>query len=95
MITTANGLTYGHLAQVLRREGFIETVDARGRTFEHPSGARLPLPMLGDKEPLRTYHLVAARGILNDYGILSVDAFDLITVRLSQSDTASIAPPSL
>lgn len=89
MIATANGLTYGHLAQVLRREGFTETIDARGQTFEHPSGARLPLPMLGDMEPLRAYHLVAARGILNDYGILPADAFDLITVGLSQTDTVS------
>lgn len=94
MITTANGLTYQHLAQVLHREGFTETVDARGRTFEHPSGARLPLPNLSDTEPLRMYHLVAARGILNDYGILPAEVFDLLTVRLSQTDTisASISP---
>lgn len=87
MIATVNGLTYQHLAQVLHHEGFAETVDARGRTFEHPSGARLPLPMLSDTDPLRTYHLVAARGILNDYGILSADAFDLMLMRLLQTDT--------
>ena len=85
MIATAHGLTYQHLAQILRREGFLETVDARGRTFEHPTGARLPLPLLRDTEPLRNYHLAAARGILNDYGILSGEAFDLLMTRLSQT----------
>ena len=86
MITTVSGLTYCHLAQVLRREGFTETVDARGRTFEHPQGARLPLPNLSDKEPLRAYHLAAARGILNDYGILPADAFDLLLMRLAPAE---------
>ena len=84
MIATISGLTYRHLAQALRREGFTETVDARGRTFDHPSGARLPLPMLNDAEPLRAYHLAATRGILNDYGILPAHAFDLLMVRLGQ-----------
>lgn len=84
MIATITGLTYQHLAQALRREGFTETVDTRGRTFDHPSGARLPLPMLSDAEPLRAYHLAATRGILNDYGILPAEAFDLLMVRLGQ-----------
>lgn len=85
MIAVANGLTYSDLAQALRQEGFVETVDTRGRTFDHPSGARLPLPRLADTEPVRAYHLAAARGILNDYGILSADAFDLLMVRLSHT----------
>ena len=85
MIATISGLTYHDLAQILVREGFTETVDARGRTFDHPTGARFPLPRLDDAEPLRTYHLTAARGILNDYGILPAAAFDLLMVGLKQA----------
>ncbi len=90
MIATVSGLTYQDLAQALRHEGFVETVDTRGRTFDHPTGARLPLPQLADSEPVRAYHLAAARGILNDYGILSADAFDLLMVRLSHTASRSV-----
>lgn len=93
MITRVSGLTYRHLAQALRREGFTETVDERGRTFDHPSGARLPLPMISDAEPLRAYHLAVTRGILNDYGILPAAAFDLLMGRLAaQAQTAPLSP---
>ena len=81
MIPTAAGLTYHDLAKLLLRHGFIETVDERGRTFDHPTGARLPLPALDDTLPLRTYHLVAARGICNDYGILPSGSFDFDMMR--------------
>lgn len=83
MIATVRGLTYRQLAQVLKEQGFVETVDARGRTFDHPSGARMLLPALDDAEPLRAYHFAATRGILNDYGILPAEAFDLTMLRLS------------
>lgn len=92
MVATISGLTYGHLAQALRGQGFSEVVDERGRTFEHPSGARLPLPPLKDAEPLRAYHLAATRGILNDYGILPADAFDPLMLRLSQDSDFARRP---
>jgi hypothetical protein len=84
MASRIEGLTYSHLKQVLERQGFTETVDDRGRTFDHPSGARLPLPMLRDSESLRAYHFIATRGILNDYGILPAEAFELLMMRLAQ-----------
>ncbi len=84
MIATAEGLNYSHLAQSLRGYGFTETIDARGRTFDHPSGARIPLPALSDDAPLRLHHLVATRGVVSDYGIAAAYDFDLTLLRLRE-----------
>lgn len=85
MIATIKGLNYGHLARALTENGFVERVTLEGRTFLHPSGARLALPPLGNEEPLRGYHYVAARAMLDDYGILPRDAFELSLARLQTS----------
>lgn len=85
MIPTAIGLSYGDLAWVLHKYGFTEISDERGRTFQHSSGARLPLPILSNSEPLRLYHLVATRAMLNDYGIVDKDTFDLLMLQRPQS----------
>jgi len=77
MIATLNGFYYRHLSEALRKDGFTESVTPDGRTFFHPSGARLMLPAVEDDEPLRAYHYAAARAMVDDYGILSRDAFDL------------------
>jgi hypothetical protein len=85
MSATVSELTYGHLAQALHELGFVEEVDSRGRTFTHASGARLPLPSLEDEDALRSDHLVASRGIVNDFGVMDAEDFDLLLLRISQA----------
>jgi hypothetical protein len=92
MIETMPGLTYGQLAGSLKEHGFEELVTEAGRTFLHESGARLLLPPLSDQEPLRAYHYVAARALLDDYGISPRDAFDLSLTRKMFSQNPAPAP---
>ncbi len=92
MIETMPGLTYGRLARTLKEHGFDERVTEAGRTFLHESGARLPLPPLSDQEPLRAYHYVAARALLDDYGILSRETFDLLLARKTLARNPVPAP---
>jgi hypothetical protein len=85
MIATVDGLTFGNLVLVLKRNGFVETQSNKGRTFTHSTGALLPFPNLGDDEPLRAYHLVAARAAIQDYEIASVVAFDRLLWESAQA----------
>jgi hypothetical protein len=91
MITTVKEVNYGLLSRALKQQGFTETITDTGRTFRHASGALLPYPLLPDSEPVRAYHLAAARLTVNDYGILDARDFDLLLLRLSHGDRAGVS----
>ncbi len=90
MIQRIAGLTYSDLDSALRHLGF-EVNDNDGRIYNHPlSGAKLSLPSRPMDEPLAAYHLVAARGIVDNFGILDRNDFDLLLMR-----QAVVVPPAL
>lgn len=91
MIATLEGMNYAHLADSLRQAGFVERFEPQGRTFEHPSGARLSLPPLADSEALRAYHYAAARVMMGDYDLMPRDAFDLLLLRTAGKAAITIA----
>lgn len=86
-------LTYGLLIEALQELGFKMDFKAmRSRTLIHPlTHAKIILPPGGPDEPLRTYHLVATRGALADYGLISPTDFDLLLLRLAPKVTVNTA----
>ena len=63
-------ITYGHLDTVLRTLGFSLRVVDEGRIYEHdPTGALIAIAYLPDTTEVLPRHLVAARSILDAYGI--------------------------
>jgi hypothetical protein len=78
------GINYGHLAAVLRGQGFTESLRPSARLFEHPVGAELILPRLSDEEPLRSHHYAAAQAMVSDYHLLTRDAFDLLLLQTAR-----------
>ncbi len=74
-------VTYGQLDRVLRGLGFscrLVTHDPPpARVYEHQeSSAALILPAFPESDKVLEYHLVAARVMLDNYGIVDPTAFD-------------------
>jgi hypothetical protein len=74
-------VTYERLDQVLRGLGFsIRPAEqpVPSRWYEHErSGALIALPALPETDPVLPRHLLAARSILDAYGIANPRDFDL------------------
>lgn len=85
-----DGLTYDHLGAALREKGFAEVIDERGRTYTHPSKARLLLPPVAGDESVLPHHFVAARGMVDDFGIMTRDAFELLLLRVAHKTEAAV-----
>jgi hypothetical protein len=74
-------VTYGQLDTVLRGLGFscrlVTQEPPPARVYEHQeSGAAIILPAFPEKDKVLEYHLVAARVMLENYGIAEPRAFD-------------------
>lgn len=77
IIRTVDHVTYGDLADLLKRLGFEERVRDDVRSYRHPSsGAHLLFPPLPLDQPVRGYHLAAARAEVDGFGILTSVEFD-------------------
>ena len=79
---TIEKMTYEPLLAVLKAHGFTEIPNTKARVFvQDASEAELILPRVTDGEPLRAHHYVMAQAMMDDYGILTRDAFDLELAR--------------
>jgi hypothetical protein len=79
-------LTYGTLIEALEELGFQQNDTAQHScSLIHPgTKGQIILPRNPRTEPLRTYHLVATRASLADYGIIEPNDFDLLLLRLAK-----------
>ena len=78
MIRQVDWLHYSELYDVLRAHGFSSVpLENSGILFRHPSGALLPFGALSPDEQVATYHYGAIRAAMDDYAIMTRDAFDL------------------
>ncbi len=72
-------VTYGQLDKVLRSLGFscwLSKTDPPARVYEHESGALFTTPPIPMDDFVMENHLVAARTILNLFGIADPKVFD-------------------
>ena len=81
MIKRIDGLTYGDLDKALRGLGFEVTENGDRTYFDPRSGGRVSFPKFSLSEPLAAYHFVAARGFLDNFGIVDRNDFDLLLIR--------------
>jgi len=79
MIDTVKGRTYDDLDRVLRRLGFEAKEHDNVRSYLHrESDAFITLPRLPLTDPLREYHLAAARMTADAFGLSGQDDFDAL-----------------
>ena len=84
MIRRIDWLSYKNLYAVIRAHGFSERpIENNGVLFTHPHGAILPFGKKDPDEAVATYHYGAVRAAMDDYGIMTHDAFDLALLRQS------------
>ena len=72
-------VTYGQLDRVLRSLGFslrLSKKDPPSRVYEHESGALFTMPPFPMTDSAYLHHLVAARSILDQFGIADPKIFD-------------------
>lgn len=86
MIPIIEGLTYGDLDTVLRHLGYVVRETDRYRFYEHPQEAKATIsyPRLPLTEPLRAYHLTAARAIVDSFDLMDTKDFDLSLIRFTE-----------
>jgi hypothetical protein len=86
MIPIVEGLTYGDLDIALKQIGYVVRETDKYRFYEHPQEekATIPYPRVSLTEPLRAYHLTAARAIVDSFGLMDAKDFDLSLIRLTQ-----------
>ena len=78
MIRRIDWLHYNELYAVITAHGFTaEPIANNGVLFRHPLGALLPFGYKDPQETVATYHYGAVRAAMDDYGIMTHDAFDL------------------
>jgi len=77
--TKQTDVNYGQLDRVLRSFGFIMHLvkeEPPARVYKHQeSGASIMLPVFPESEGIQDYHLVAARVMLDNYGIAQPKVF--------------------
>ncbi|MBC8139238.1 MAG: hypothetical protein H8F28_25470 [Fibrella sp.] len=77
-MTTIDWLTYPDLFAVLTAHGFIsKPLPEGGQIFRHPTGAVLAFAEMEPDQRVVNYHYGAARAAMDDYGIMTRDAFEL------------------
>ena len=73
-------VTYGQLDRVLRSLGFSAHLvkgEPPARVYDHKeTGASIMVPPFAEAERVLEYHLVAARFVLDQFGIADPEAFD-------------------
>ncbi len=78
MIRTIEWLNYNALFSVMTTHGFTsETRPDGGLTFRHPHGEILPFPDVALTDSVITYHYGAVQAAMDNYGIMTRDAFEL------------------
>jgi hypothetical protein len=72
-------VTYGELDRVLRSLGFscrLVQEEPPARVYEHETGARFMVPPFPETDFVYLHHLVAARTIVDLFGIADPKVFD-------------------
>ncbi len=95
MIATESWLTYSDLDVALMHLGYVreDYDDERIYRYTANADAILSFPPLPWEDPVRVYHHVAARQIVDSFGVADADTFELLLLRAShkQLGMASLA----
>jgi predicted RNA binding protein YcfA (HicA-like mRNA interferase family) len=73
----AEQITFADLEKLLLKLGFVKLQNPKYHIFEHPQeNALVALPRYAQNDVVRPIHLVATRGTLEAYGLMSREAFE-------------------
>jgi hypothetical protein len=76
-------VTFADLEKLLIKLGFVNLQNPQYQIFEHPQeSALVALPHYSPDDIIRPIHLVATRGTLEAYGLMSREAFDGLTEKV-------------
>jgi predicted RNA binding protein YcfA (HicA-like mRNA interferase family) len=73
----AEQITFADLEKLLLKLGFVKLQNPKYHIFEHPQeNALVALPRYAQNDVVRPIHLVATRGTLEAYGLMSREVFE-------------------
>jgi hypothetical protein len=73
----AEQITFADLEKLLLKLGFVKLQNPKYHIFEHPQeNALVALPRYAPNDVVRPIHLVATRGTLEAYGLMSREVFE-------------------
>jgi hypothetical protein len=80
----AKPVIFADLEKLLLTLGFVKLQNPKYHIFEHPQeNALVALPRYVQNGVVRPIHLVATRGTLEAYGLMSREAFDSLTEKVA------------
>lgn len=92
-MTTIDWLCYKDLIAVLTAHGFTATpLPEGGQLFRHPQGALIGIPAIAPDHSVINYHYGAARAAMDDYGIMTRDAFELALLKAAHVKPSEPSP---
>jgi hypothetical protein len=79
----AEPVIFADLEKLLLKLGFVKLQNPKYRIFDHPQDyALVALPRYARNDVVRPIHLVATRGTLEAYGLMSREGFDGLTEKV-------------
>jgi predicted RNA binding protein YcfA (HicA-like mRNA interferase family) len=76
-------IKFADIEKLLLTLGFVNLQNSQHQLFEHPQeGALVTFPNYSPDDTVRPAHLVATRGTLEAYGLMSREAFDGMTEKV-------------
>jgi hypothetical protein len=79
----AEPVIFADLEKLLLKLGFVKLQNPKYHIFDHPQdNALVALPHYARNDVVRPIHLVATRGTLEAYGLMSREGFDGLTEKV-------------